>query len=393
MTSVLIVDDEPLFRRSVRDLLASRRPSLELLVAGDGREALQILDRREVDLVLTDVRMPEVDGLALISQLSERPQWIPVIVITAHGTPALRDTLLGGGALRFLEKPLDVDELLRALDELLAGGAGHLAGITAAGVAQLVSLEGKTCRLRLRRAGAGGASGSLFFEAGTLVDSQHGNLVGNDAALRVLSWGNCVVDVGPLGQHRGLVTYPLHHLLIESARLADEAGRHGDLEEDEGALDRAFAAISSLPPRPNSSVPAPASTDERMQQTHTPERDMANINDSLNAIMDIEGGVAAALVDWESGLTLGTIGGGSFDIELAASGNCSVVKAKMGVMRQLGLKGVIDDILITLEDQYHLIRPLGKSPSLFLYVSIDRKKGNLGLARHKLKAVEENLVL
>lgn len=120
---------------------------------------------------------------------------------------------------------------------------------------------------------------------------------------------------------------------------------------------------------------------------------MANINDSLNAIMDIEGGIAAALVDWESGLTLGTIGGGSFDIELAASGNCAVVKAKTGVMRQLGLKGVIDDILITLEDQYHLIRPLAKSPSLFLYVTIDRKKGNLGLARHKLKAVEENLVL
>jgi len=120
---------------------------------------------------------------------------------------------------------------------------------------------------------------------------------------------------------------------------------------------------------------------------------MANINDSLNAIMDIEGGIAAALVDWESGLTLGTIGGGRFDIELAASGNTTVVKAKMQVMRQLGLKGHIEDILITLDDQFHLIRPLSKSPSLFLYVAIDKKKGNLGLARHKLKAVEENLVL
>ncbi len=65
----------------------------------------------------------------------------------------------------------------------------------------------------------------------------------------------------------------------------------------------------------------------------------------------------------------------------------------MQVMRQLGLKGHIEDILITLDDQFHLIRPLAKSPSLFLYVSIDKKKGNLGLARHKLKAVEENLVL
>jgi CheY-like chemotaxis protein len=437
MASVLIVDDEPLFRRSVRDLLASRRPALELLVAGDGREALEILSRREVDLVLTDVRMPEIDGVALVGRLSARPRWIPVIVITAHGTPTLRDRVLGGGALRFLEKPLDVDELLRALDELLVDGAGHLAGVTAAGVAQLVALEGKTCRLRLRPV-RGEVHASLFFEAGTLVDAQYESLVGADAALQVLAWGSCVVDVGPLGQHRGSVHLPLHHLMIEAARLADEAGRDvdaldGPLELDEHAFDRAFAAVSSLPPRPPSDratspvvpasprapmvssrtpvspttratvasamsasaapPPTSASTVGRMPKTQPQETEMANINDSLNAIMDIEGGIAAALVDWESGLTLGTIGGGRFDIELAASGNTAVVKAKMQVMRQLGLKGHIEDILITLDDQFHLIRPLSKSPSLFLYVAIDKKKGNLGLARHKLKAVEENLVL
>jgi CheY-like chemotaxis protein len=448
MASVLIVDDEPLFRRSVRDLLASRRPALELLVAGDGREALEILSRREVDLVLTDVRMPEIDGVALVGRLSARPRWIPVIVITAHGTPTLRDRVLGGGALRFLEKPLDVDELLRALDDLLVDGAGHLAGVTAAGVAQLVALEGKTCRLRLRPV-RGEVHASLFFEAGTLVDAQYESLVGADAALQILAWGSCVVDVGPLGQHRGSVHLPLHHLMIEAARLADEAGRDvdaldGPLELDEHAFDRAFAAVSSLPPRPPSDratspvVPASprapivspatpvspttraavasgiaasgvitstssasaadpstpsASTVGRMPKTQPQETEMANINDSLNAIMDIEGGIAAALVDWESGLTLGTIGGGRFDIELAASGNTTVVKAKMQVMRQLGLKGHIEDILITLDDQFHLIRPLSKSPSLFLYVAIDKKKGNLGLARHKLKSVEENLVL
>lgn len=250
MASVLIVDDEPLFRRSVRDLLASRRPALELLVAGDGREALEILSRREVDLVLTDVRMPEIDGVALVGRLSARPRWIPVIVITAHGTPTLRDRVLGGGALRFLEKPLDVDELLRALDDLLVDGAGHLAGVTAAGVAQLVALEGKTCRLRLRPV-RGEVHASLFFEAGTLVDAQYESLVGADAALQILAWGSCVVDVGPLGQHRGSVHLPLHHLMIEAARLADEAGRDvdaldGPLELDEHAFDRAFAAMAVI---------------------------------------------------------------------------------------------------------------------------------------------------
>lgn len=122
------------------------------------------------------------------------------------------------------------------------------------------------------------------------------------------------------------------------------------------------------------------------------EYDMANIQQSLDEVLKIDGALAAALVDWESGLTLGTVGGG-IDIELAASGNTSVVKAKMAVMRQLGIGGAIEDILITLQSQYHLIRPLAKTPSLFLYLAIDKQRGNLGLARHKLRQIEEALVL
>jgi len=122
--------------------------------------------------------------------------------------------------------------------------------------------------------------------------------------------------------------------------------------------------------------------------------DMANIQQSLDEVLKLEGAIAAALVDWESGLTLGTVGGGGqLDIERAASGNTSVVKAKMAVMRQLGIGGAIEDILITLESQYHLIRPLTKVPTLFLYVAIDRQRGNLGLARHKLRQIEESLDL
>ncbi len=121
---------------------------------------------------------------------------------------------------------------------------------------------------------------------------------------------------------------------------------------------------------------------------------MANINESLDKIMGIEGAFATALVDYESGLTLGTRSNHSgFDIDVAASGNTQVVRAKMGVMESLRIAGGIDDILITLDTQYHLIRPLQNVGSLFLYVAIDRKRGNLGLARHQLAAVEAGLQL
>ena len=119
---------------------------------------------------------------------------------------------------------------------------------------------------------------------------------------------------------------------------------------------------------------------------------MSNVNESLDKAVNIEGAFAAALVDYESGMTLGTRNTShGFDIEVAASGNTSVVRSKMGVMQALGISGGIEDILITLDTQLHIIRPLNSAGSLFLYLAIDRKRGNLGMARHMLANIEKEL--
>ena len=119
---------------------------------------------------------------------------------------------------------------------------------------------------------------------------------------------------------------------------------------------------------------------------------MSNVNESLDKCINIEGAFAAALVDYESGMTLGTRNTShGFDIEVAASGNTSVVRSKMGVMQALGISGGIEDILITLDTQLHIIRPLNTAGSLFLYLAIDRKRGNLGMARHMLAGIEKEL--
>lgn len=124
------------------------------------------------------------------------------------------------------------------------------------------------------------------------------------------------------------------------------------------------------------------------------EESMPNISKTLEESMKIDGAIAAALADWDSGLCLGTAGGGPrLNIEIAAAGNCQVVKAKMATMNELGIKGAIQDILITLDDQIHLIRPLRRGENLFLYLAIDKVKGNLGLARHRLQKLESELVV
>ncbi len=119
---------------------------------------------------------------------------------------------------------------------------------------------------------------------------------------------------------------------------------------------------------------------------------MASVSDSLAEILKIDGAFACALADHESGMTLGTAGGSEmFDIELAAAGNTGVVRSKLNVMNSLKINGSIEDILISLDDQYHLIRPLSAHPQLFLYVAIHKEHGNLALARHRLAAVEKSL--
>ncbi len=120
-----------------------------------------------------------------------------------------------------------------------------------------------------------------------------------------------------------------------------------------------------------------------------------NIDSALKEAMAIDGALGVAVVDYESGMSLGFLGGGQhLDLEVAAAGNTEVVRAKMRTLATLAIDDVIEDILITLGTQYHLIRPLARSQgSLFLYLALDRSRANLALARHSLKRIEAALVL
>lgn len=122
-----------------------------------------------------------------------------------------------------------------------------------------------------------------------------------------------------------------------------------------------------------------------------------NIETALKEAMTTEGAIGVSLVDWESGMSLGALGGGKYlDLEVAAAGNTEVIRAKMRTMESLRLNDSIEDILITLAKQYHIIRLLKSTDgnqNMFLYLVLDRSKANLALARHNLKRIEGELVV
>ena len=119
---------------------------------------------------------------------------------------------------------------------------------------------------------------------------------------------------------------------------------------------------------------------------------MGNLAQSLEELMQIDGASAAAVVDSNSGMLLGSAGSG-VDLELAAAGNTEVVRAKLRTMRSLGLNDSIDDMLITLGKQYHIIRPTAKAEGVFVYYVLDKNRANLALARRKVQDAEKALAV
>ncbi len=118
-----------------------------------------------------------------------------------------------------------------------------------------------------------------------------------------------------------------------------------------------------------------------------------NVKESLTKLNAIDGFVGAALVDSESGMLLGQEGGQGLNLEVAAAGNTEVVRAKRKTMANLGMRDAVEDMLITLGKQYHLIRPLRTRPNLFFYVALDRTRANLAMARMAVADVEKDLTI
>lgn len=370
----LLVDDEAFFLSSVVEGLHAVAPGLEVLTASDGVAALELLDRRLVDVIVTDIQMPQLDGFGLIAELISRGLDVSVVVLTAFQRPSERERERLALAIECLEKPLDFNQLLAVLIRLMRmRTTRQLVAVSLQGLLQTLEIERGDAVIRAQH---DDEVVWIYVQAGRMVHATNDRETGMRIAGRALMWSKPRVEVHrlPPGHERSFDA-GISQVMLEAARMDDEAQPH---EFDPAAP---FASLESfLPPPPpfGTPQPTPSAADHA---AIVKEEKMDNIKESLEMTNEITGTLGVALVDYASGMTLGTLGSG-INLEVAAAGNMDVMRAKQRVMDQLGIDGGIEDILITLEKQYHLLRPVGES--MFLYLALDRKLANLAMARMQL---------
>jgi hypothetical protein len=122
------------------------------------------------------------------------------------------------------------------------------------------------------------------------------------------------------------------------------------------------------------------------------EQVMADVEKLLDVLAALDGAIGTALVDIRNGMMLNSIGSAGVDIEIAAAGITDVLKANMKMLRLTASSDTIEDILITQERQYHIIRPIKAVEGVFVYTILDRRSGNLALARRKVMEVEQSII-
>jgi CheY-like chemotaxis protein len=222
MKNVLIVDDENPFLLSVTDGLAAYAKEFAVITAINGKEAVKALSTAEINLVVTDLRMPKMDGFELLAHISGNYPDIPVIVMTAYGTPEIEERLQKMGTFHYLEKPLDLNVLADKITDALAAGASQdrIHGISLAAFLQLIEMEGKTCSLTIK---SHSKEGRLYFVKGVLMQAEEGEANGEAAALDIVAWENVVIEIQYVCTvKKKSIELSLAEILMEGFRIKDE---------------------------------------------------------------------------------------------------------------------------------------------------------------------------
>ena len=249
--TVLIVDDDREMLLSLKEGMERYFESFRVLTAEDGMIAMEMLKQETVSLVVSDLKMPRMDGFSLLAHIMECYPDIPVVIITGYSTPEMERLAREGGAVGYIGKPFMIEDLARKIMATLRheSEGGTLHSVSSGMFLQLIEMEQRTCTIRLIDK-VSGSRGVLFFRDGDLFDARVGSLQGESAAYRIFSWDEVNLSIqNACPQKEKKIQADLQAILLDAARLRDEAH-----EEEKPA-----AVVEESKERPDTSKAEPKS--------------------------------------------------------------------------------------------------------------------------------------
>lgn len=297
MKQVLIVDDEARLLKSIEAGLKNYKDNFAVLTASNGKVAVEILESVDVDLLVTDLRMPEMDGFELLAYISNSHPFLPAIVMTAFATTEIEERVNESGIFKLLEKPIEFDRLAETILESLEqeGKEGSIAGFSLANFLQLLAMEQKTCLLNIS---SGTTDGYVYLEQGEIHAAVCGNTKGDEALYMLLVSENARITFRKLPRKKiaRMINKPLMSLLMEGMQYMDEAEHLQKQEKSELAQEIQVTEQSGSSEKEE--PPLNERKDKRQElqdQLNKGDTDMAKVEESLGKLKDIDGFLAAGV--------------------------------------------------------------------------------------------------
>ncbi len=221
---VLIVDDDETWLRLMEVELRVYADTFSVITARSGSEALGVLEKNHVAAVVSDLRMPGMDGFELLSCILADYPDVPVFIVTAYDKPKTQDVVSKSGAAGYLKKPFSSEDLAEAIIHTLKkkSEGGSLHNVSLETFLQLIEMEQQTCTLHVedKRKDRGGV---LFFKNGELMNARIGNRHGKDAAYEILSWSKVSLSIEHACAIReNRIKSDLQAILLNAMRSKDE---------------------------------------------------------------------------------------------------------------------------------------------------------------------------
>ncbi|MFB0508356.1 MAG: response regulator [Thermodesulfobacteriota bacterium] len=236
MKKVLIVDDEETLTWSMAKSLSRDRDKYGVEIANNGKEALDVLSKMPIDLVISDIRMPDINGLDLLVQVKRDFPKTKVIIMTAYGSSDVQKEASRRGSLHYIEKPFEINEIRKLILDLIkerGGFEGKLFDLQLTDIVQMNCLGRVTTSLVITK---DDHRGVIYFNDGEIVHAECDDMVGEEAFYNILRWqeGKFVSNIGVFPP-RETISSTWEHLLVEGMKRKDEGGTTSSkIEKTEG---------------------------------------------------------------------------------------------------------------------------------------------------------------